>query len=810
MKSSNIRKQFIDFFLEKQHTFAKPSPVIPQNDPTILFINAGMNQFKDILLGLGKRDYSRAVNSQICIRVSGKHNDLEEVGLDTTHLTSFEMLGNWSFGDYYKKEAISWAWELFTEKFSIPKEILYASVYETDDEAVELWKSETDISQDHIIRFGKKDNFWEMGAEGPCGPCSEIHVDLGPEACDKKNIDHVCEVNGECNRYVELWNLVFIQYNRLSDGTLQDLPAKHVDTGAGLERITSYLQNTTSVYETDLFVPILKKIEELTGQKYEDSIAGMPHRVMADHIRTVTFAIADNVLPSNEGRGYVLRRIIRRALRYAKKLGVNQPILYKLVDTVVDIMSGYLEYLPERKDFIKTIIESEERSFLRTLESGISIFDELAQKLIKANKTEIPGSEAFKLYDTFGFPLDLTQMMAREKNLTVNINDFQKELEAQKNRSRQAKKTNTFDGAKGPIGGEARVVNHESEKLEMARHHTGTHLLHAALREVLGTHVAQSGSLVDTHRLRFDFSHFKAMSKEEIKQVEELINSKIKESLNVTITEMPIDKAKETGALSFFGEKYDDIVKVVAINDFSKELCGGTHVENIGEIEQIKIISESAIAAGTRRIEAIAGKENIANHELQKKTKSIQLIKNKIEQANKIIEQMKQYSQDQKLPDYGDLETKTLEELKKLEDKSTEDLKKIDKQFSQLKNKEAGKDTSDLLKEMKDLAGMSVLIKELKDYDIPMLRTLSDNIINSGQNLLTVLASSKEGKGFFLVKLSKDIANTNITAQQIIEVLTDIAGGGGGGRADMAQAGGAKPDKIAEALKHAEEFLSKN
>lgn len=508
--SKAVRQTFIDFFKSKGHTSVRPAPIVPANDPSLLFTNAGMNQFKDVFLGQGTRDYTRAADSQPCIRVSGKHNDLEDVGRDTSHLTMFEMLGNWSFGDYYKKEAISWAWELLTGVFGIPKEKLYITVYESDDESESLWKEVTDVDPSHVYRFGDKDNFWEMGETGPCGPCSEIHIDLGEGfgCVGSTEPGAWCGVNGDGGRFLEVWNLVFIQYERQKDGRLEPLPNTHVDTGMGLERLCAYLQGTTSAYMTDLFQPIIKQIETLSGKVYTDTLDGMSHRVMADHIRTLVMGIADNVMPSNDGRGYVLRRLLRRALRYAQLIGFKEPVLYKLVDVVVDSFADYYPHVQERRDFITQVVKSEEQSFLRTLESGLVLFEELAADMAEQGRTQIGGAEAFKLYDTYGFPLDLTQVLATEKGLSVDMAGFDTHLNAQREKSRKASKVHDASFTDVPKGGEARLVKTPEERINMARHHTGTHLIHEALRRVLGDHVFQAGSLVDIDHLRFDFTHF--------------------------------------------------------------------------------------------------------------------------------------------------------------------------------------------------------------------------------------------------------------------------------------------------------------
>lgn len=623
MNNREIRQAFISFFESKQHTFVSPSPVVPQNDPSILFTNAGMNQFKDVFLGQGTRPYTRAVNSQVCIRVSGKHNDLEDVGLDTTHQTLFEMLGNWSFGDYYKIEAITWAWELFTTVYKLPKDQLYATVYTTDEESREIWQNQTDIRAENVLTFGDKDNFWEMAQTGPCGPCSEIHLDRGLGTCDKQEVDgHVCAVNGDCARFIELWNLVFIQYDRQENGTLKELPSKHVDTGAGLERLVAYLQHTTSNYETDLFKPIIQAIESISGVAYQDGPAGMPHRVMADHIRTLVFGLADNVMLSNDGRGYVLRRLLRRAMRYAGQLGISEPVMYRLVEPVVQVMGSYYTALPVRQSFITTVIRAEEEGFLKTLSSGTALFNEIAIKLQKTNTLVVSGQDAFTLYDTYGFPIDLTQLLAKEKGLTVDTTSFETELTKQREKSRASVKLHDNGPKEKPMGGEARIVTNDVDRLRMARHHTATHLLQAALRDVLGTHVYQSGSLVDVDRLRFDFSHFKAVSPDEIREIERVVNQKITENLSVGPSFHTLEEAKKLGALALFGEKYDDQnVRLISIGTYSRELCGGTHVPSTGVIETFKIIQESAVSAGTRRIEALAGADTIEHHIDQEKNK---------------------------------------------------------------------------------------------------------------------------------------------------------------------------------------------
>lgn len=771
-----------------------------------------MNQFKDIFLGEGTRPYTRAVNSQACIRVSGKHNDLEEVGADTYHHTLFEMLGNWSFGDFYKKEAITWAWHFLTTELNFPKEKLYATVYETDEEAAEIWRTETDINPKNILPFGKKDNFWEMAETGPCGPCSEIHLDRGPDYDDKTDDPtHNSWVNSGSARYIELWNLVFIQYNRKKDGTFENLPKTHVDTGMGLERILAYLNGTASNYNTDLFIPIIEKITELTGKPYSEGKEGMPHRVMADHIRTLTFAIADNVRPSNEGRGYVLRRILRRALRYAQKLGTTDPILHKLVEPVVEIMGTHFESIKSRRDYIETMIKAEEDSFLRTLESGTDRLNDLLKTLASKNQTELSGEDAFKLYDTYGFPFDLTRLIAEESGITVDETTFQTELEQQKTRSRQAPNTSPRDtelvsGSHSiepeldqvpqvhsgvytdtPGGGEAIIPKTDTERFLLARHHTGTHLLHAALKKVLGSHIEQAGSLVEPHRLRFDFTHMKAMSREELEQVEADINQNIKKAIAITTEEKPIEEAKAEGACATFGEKYDDIVRVVKIGETSLELCGGNHVSNTKDLESAKLLTETAVATGTRRIEALIGTANIQKHQEKKSQKEQDIIKTKQSQLKAIETEIS------KLDDTYPLPNRELVSGPQTIAQLTEDLKAAEKTLQKLKSQKANSNIENLESQITDLpknAG-KLLIANLENHDIPMLRSLSDTLLNKHHKILLILSSTT---GNLIVKRSPELAPYN--ANKILQNILKETGGRGGGKPDMAQAGSADPKKL--------------
>jgi alanyl-tRNA synthetase len=702
LSAKEIRSAFIDFFKDKGHTFVASAPVAPNDDPTLLFTNAGMNQFKDIFLGIKAAGCKSAVNSQKCIRVSGKHNDLEEVGVDTYHHTFFEMLGNWSFDDYFKEEAIKWAWELLVDVYKIDAHKLYVTVFagdeddgsEYDKEAADMWPRLTSISPDRVLAFGKKDNFWEMGDTGPCGPCSEIHIDLGPEACDRKGVaGHKCGVNGDCARYIELWNLVFIQFNRKSDGKLIPLAARYIDTGAGLERFTAVLQKKASNYDTDLFMPIIRTISKMAGVEYKGALDGktdIAMRVIADHIRTLTFAITDGATPGNDGRGYVLRRILRRASRFGRVLDMTGPFIYKLVDVVCDVMGEAFPEILERRDFVRSVVEAEEKSFGRTLDRGLEIFNNAAAK---AENGTISGDAAFKLYDTYGFPLDLTELMARENGLKVDTAGFDELMEQQRSRARAAQKDSgliaALDGADLPAtdddykytgttietkvvayvdkdgykasgfvptgdqcavilektcfyaesGGQAgdtgilqandgsfRVSRTEklgdcvlhygtmeqgnisvgesvaavvsAERFASAKNHTATHLLQWALQKVIGEGVAQQGSQVCADYLRFDFTCPQALTAEQIKEVEDLVNAKIYAGEPVHCEFMDIENAKGLGAMALFGEKYGKEVRVVAIgangaagltDAFSKEFCGGTHVQRTGMIGGFKI-----------------------------------------------------------------------------------------------------------------------------------------------------------------------------------------------------------------------------
>ena len=868
MKSQDIRKSFLDFFKSKDHTIVPSASLVPENDPTLLFTNAGMNQFKDVFLGTGKRGYKRAADTQKCMRVSGKHNDLEDVGKDTYHHTLFEMLGNWSFGDYYKKEAIGWAWELLTSVWKLPKDKLYATVHHTDDEAMELWGKNTDIDKKHILKFGDKDNFWEMGATGPCGPCSEIHIDRGEAACDKKGVEgHVCAVNSGCARYIELWNLVFIQYNRGDDGKLSPLPARHVDTGMGFERIVSVIQGKKSNYDTDLFAAIIEKTEELCGRKYDGSAGGgTPFRVIADHIRSLVFSMADGVMPSNEGRGYVIRKILRRAIRYGKYLGFDAPFLHKLVDTVVNVMGDAFPETAERKAMVKGLIESEETSFYKTITRGLDKLNEIVGTAKEERGGAISGEAIFMLYDSLGL-LDFIQHTAEDEKLTLDMKGFEELMERQKERARASWKGASFNyaliadrakpteylgetqgdaecriemlvkenaladsvsgndevilitdktpfyaekgGQLGDIGviekGQSRIVITNARTIEdvtlhygqvisgefsagdqvllrvdrarkdaTARNHTATHLIHKALRNAVGSHAAQAGSLVGPDRLRFDFTHSKALTKDEIEKIENEVNKIVLANLPVTKTKMSKDEAVKSGAVAIFEEKYGDVVRVVEVEGYSKELCGGTHVNRTGDIGLVKIVGESSISAGTRRIEAVTGLNSLEGYrEYYYKAKELASLLN---------------TDDEKLKD-------RLAQV-------LETLKQKDREISELKKQMASAGADDLLKKAKTVKGISVIVEQVT-MDADSMKTVADRFRESVKDGIIVLSAKQDTGSVVNVVAVTASVTVKVKAGEIAKEMAKIMEGGGGGRPDFAQSGGKNPSKMDEALKKA-------
>ena len=899
LTAKQIRSGFIDFFKSKDHEFIPSSPIVPLNDSTLLFANAGMNQFKDIFLGLTPPNCRRAANSQKCLRVSGKHNDLEEVGKDTYHHTFFEMLGNWSFGDYFKAEAIEWAWELLTKVWQIDPNRLWASVFagdETDglpkdEEAASLWTKVTSIPAERVLAFGKKDNFWEMGGTGPCGPCSEIHIDLGPDRCDKKDVKgHKCGVNAGCSRFIELWNLVFIQYNRSENGKLTTLKAKYVDTGAGLERIAAVLQKKKSNYDTDLFMPIIDFAGRLSGHKYTSNLnskTDTAFRVIADHIRAVSFAITDGAIPSNEGRGYVIRRLIRRAARFGRELGMHEPFMYKIVPVVVDVMGDAFGEIKERADHVARVIESEEASFGRTLDRGIEIFNTAAERAAKAPQKTISGDDAFQLYDTYGFPIDLTQLMAQERGLNVDKAKFDKLMEEQKERARAAQKADSFittlsadvelpatedlhkyrtdrcdskvigwigpEGFKSQgqvetsddigiildktcfyaeAGGQvgdcgylkspngrfivektARVANciihrgHFAEGIfsvgekvtalvskdrnATKKNHTATHLLQWALQQVVGKSVAQQGSLVCPDYLRFDFTCPAALTDEQIKKVESLVREKIAEDLPVTCMVMPREEAQKLGAMALFGEKYGSEVRVVTIGAesdkqireaFSREFCGGTHVDRIGVIGGFKIIREESISAGVRRITALTG-TGLTEY---------------LEQRSKIVDEL---STMLKVPP---------ESLAGRVDQLIKENKKLSKDIKSAA-RQAGTDTfteaKQLLEKCEKIGETSVVIGRLSQTSVEQAREAIDMLKKKAKSAAVVFGFDDAGKAVLLAGVTDDLIKKGLSAVDVVRQISPIIDGGGGGRPQMAQAGGKNPDKIDQALADSAEFI---
>ncbi|MBT3385857.1 MAG: alanine--tRNA ligase [Prolixibacteraceae bacterium] len=869
--SKEIRKEFLDFFEEKKHQIVDSAPMVVKGDPTLMFTNAGMNQFKDLFLGNEPVKWNRIADTQKCLRVSGKHNDLEEVGLDTYHHTMFEMLGNWSFGDYFKKDAVNWAWEFLVEKMGVSADRIYATVFEgsaddnlqRDDEAATYW--EKFLPADRILNGSKKDNFWEMGESGPCGPCSEVHVDLRPQnEIDKLSGAEL--VNKDHPLVIEIWNLVFIQFNRKSNGNLEDLPDKHVDTGMGFERLCMVVQGVTSNYDTDVFQNVIAEIGKLSKIEYgKNEKTDIAMRVIADHLRAVAFAIADGQLPSNNKAGYVIRRILRRAVRYGYTfLGFKTAFIFKLVEVLKETMGDAFAELVSQQNLIEKVIKEEEESFLRTLSTGIKLLDEIISKTKTDKKDTIQGKEVFVLYDTFGFPLDLTELIARENSLGVDENGFKVEMEAQKNRSRNAAQQETddwveirkieqteflgydnleteiriaryrkvtqkkktfyqlvfdqtpfygesggqvgdigyieFDGVKTSITDTQKENNltvHLVEKLpedpsgffkavvnygrrdKIANNHTATHLLHAALREVLGTHVEQKGSLVNADHLRFDFSHFQKLSDEEIEKVEEIVNFKIREnSFQEENREMPIEEAKNSGAMMLFGEKYGDAVRVIKFGE-SVELCGGIHVNATGQIGMLKIVSEGAIAAGVRRIEAItaARAEKFVNDQL----KMLKGIKETIKGSRDIVGSVMNLLQE------------NTELSKQIELFRKEGLKIVK---ANLKSK--------VLFER----GVNIIADKIEVDNAGMVKDLAFQLKGEVDNLFLVLGAEINGKPNLTIMISENLVEEKgLNAGQIIREAGREIKGGGGGQAFYATAGGKDVSGLQAAIEKALSFL---
>lgn len=858
MTSSAIRQHFLDFFKSKGHTIVPSAPIVIKNDPTLLFTNAGMNQFKDYFLGNKQAPYKRAADTQKCLRVSGKHNDLEEVGVDTYHHTMFEMLGNWSFGDYFKKEAIEWSWELLTGVFQIPKDRLYVTIFEgdskenipKDEEALDEWKKW--IAEDRILLGKKKDNFWEMGDTGPCGPCTEIHVDCRTEE-ERAKGDGASLVNNDHPQVIEIWNNVFIQFNRLKDGTLEPLPAKHVDTGMGYERLVRVLQNKQSNYDTDVFSETIAATGNIVNKKYDgtDSRQAIAFRVIADHIRAISFTIADGQLPSNTGAGYVIRRILRRAVRYYYSyLDYKQPLLHQLLPVIAHQFKDVFPELQQQLEFVKKVIREEEEAFLRTLDKGLKRIDDVIKT---ASNGTIGGTAAFELFDTYGFPLDLTLLIARENNLSVDEEGFKAEMQQQKERSRAATTLDTedwvqlwkdgrenlspnfvgydmlelqtmvvkyrkikargkesfqlvlnttpfyaesggqvgdtgylsFDGEMVPVTDtkkENDLIIHFTDKLPVnitapvdakvdadrrkctAIHHTATHLLHAALRKVLGTHVAQKGSLVNEEYLRFDFSHFAKMTDEEISKVEALVNEKIRENIPVVIREMPREEAMQSGAMALFGEKYADVVRVVTIDpNYSVELCGGTHVGSTGEIGIFRIKSESAVAAGVRRLEAVSG--YAAEKYFDEQLTELKNVKAALKNPKELV--------------------KAVEQLQS----ENSDLKK---KLEHLENRILVGVRNELLQKDQIVNGVTYIGEIVEVGNADALKKLAFDLKTNLNDYIAVLCANIGGKPFVAVGISDTVvAAKQLDAGKIIkEHIAPLIKGGGGGQKNLATAGG--------------------
>ncbi len=869
MNSSQVRKVFLDFFKSKEHQIVPSAPMVVKNDPTLMFTNAGMNQFKDIFLGNTPAKYSRVADTQKCLRVSGKHNDLEEVGRDTYHHTMFEMLGNWSFGDYFKKEAIEWAWELLVDVYKIDKENLYVTVFGGDEkdgtkadmEAHNFWKEV--IPEDRILYGSKKDNFWEMGDVGPCGPCSEIHIDIRPDE-EKKKLPGKELVNKDHPEVIEIWNLVFIEFNRTANGSLEPLPAKHIDTGMGFERLSMVLQGKRSNYDTDIFVPLINEIAKLAGISYgKDESKDIAMRVIADHLRAIAFAIADGQLPSNTGAGYVIRRILRRAVRYGFTfLLFEEPFIYKLVSLLTAQMGEVFPELASQQNLIEQVIKEEETAFLRTLALGIKRFEAYLNN--HPDSKTIDGDFAFELFDTFGFPIDLTNLMAREKGYTVDMEGFERGLQQQKERSRKAAAKDTEDWIEllpgveteftgydqletksrivkyrkvvakkktiyevvldktpfyaesgGQVGDTGELIStnetlhvidtkkennlivhfvaeepkaiHEpytarvnkEKRLLTANNHSATHLMHAALRKVLGTHVEQKGSLVSPERLRFDFSHFSKMSDEEIRQVEDIVNDKIRENIFSDIKqEIPIEEAKKMGAMALFGEKYGDRVRVVTFDpDYSVELCGGTHVKATGQIGLFKIISEGGIAAGVRRIEAVTGKaaEQFVNNQIE----TLKAVKAQFKNANNVVQAV----------------SLLIEENSKLH----KQLEKL------LKEKSANLGTE--LFEKAEKVGNIHFIAAKVDMDMNSAKNLAHQLRAKADEVMVVLALESNGKVNLIIALSDKLKEKGVHAGNIIREAAKAVKGGGGGQPHFATAGGKDVNGIDKAFDTAKALL---
>jgi alanyl-tRNA synthetase len=875
---NEIRESFLKYFTGKGHTLVTSSSLIPKDDPTLLFTNAGMVQFKNSFLGLENRGYTRAASCQKCARAGGKHNDLENVGVTARHHTFFEMLGNFSFGDYFKEEAIAWAWEYLIDVAKLPKEKLWITIFQDDNEAFEIWNKKMKVPHDRIVRMGEKSNFWMMGETGPCGPCSEILYDQGKDTgCGRPE----CDVHCDCDRHLEIWNLVFTQFDRDESGKLTPLPKPNIDTGMGLERLTAVIQSKKSNYDTDLFTPIIRFVEKTAGIAYgKNADNDISVRVIADHSRAITFLIGDGITPSNEGRGYVLRRILRRAARHGKLLGINKPFLNQIAQVVIDMMKGVYPDLAEKASFITKMILNEERRFMETLDAGLRILNEETAALKKAKKSILPGALVFKLYDTYGFPVDLTADIVRHDGFTLDNDGFDAEMKQQRERARGAWKgsgeeaiaecylkasslgiisefcgyegsnksdakvlaifvdgnpadsvregqkaeivldttpfygesggqtgdTGYLEGAgfnfkiedtkrpidkfivhkgnvlKGEIkaGAKAQLIVDEERRKAIAANHSGTHILQAALKAVLGDHIKQSGSLVNALRLRFDFTHFSKISDEELKRIETIANDMIRKNVSVKTEICALEDALKTGATAVFDEKYGATVRIVKMGEMSMELCGGTHVKQTGDIGLLKVVHESAIAAGVRRIEAVTGKEALTH-------------------VQKTEEELKKAA--------GLLKASPLEVFDRTE-KILKQTRELEKEIETLKGKLAARDSGDLMNQMRVIGGVKVLAAQVSIADVKTLRDFGDKLRDKLESGIILLGSKAGEKAMLLCIVTKDLAG-KYHAGNIIKELAPLVGGSGGGRPDMAQAGGTQPENLSKAIAYLEKLMMK-
>lgn len=874
MTANALRRTFLAYFEERGHTIVKSASLVPHDDPTLLFTNAGMVPFKRTFLGEEKRDYVQATSSQKCVRAGGKHNDLENVGHTGRHHTFFEMLGNFSFGDYFKALAIEMAWDLMTRVYGLPEERLWASVYEKDDEAYELWSRNTGVPEERIVRLGEKDNFWSMGDTGPCGPCSEILIDQGEAiGCGRPE----CRVGCECDRYLELWNLVFMEFNRDESGKMTPLPKPSIDTGLGLERMAAVIQGAKNNYETDLFMPIISEIEALSGHAFKESPeVDVAMKVVADHSRAAAFLIGDGVLPSNEGRGYVLRRILRRAIRYGRTLGLTRPFLHQTAQKVSQVMNAAYPELSESDAYITNIIKGEEERFLATLDTGLRVLEDALDELRAQGISQVPGDLVFKMYDTYGFPVDIIQDIVRDDRMSLEMKGFDAAMEQQRLRSRRdrtfypegsayaklsaqgiktdflgyectrsdsqvmmivrqgedveqaaegdeielvAARTPFYGGAGGQVGDRGRIYGQgfemevsdtvkdpnniiihkgtilrgqvaagqtvtlavdEDRRLAIAKNHTVTHILHAVLRQVLGDHVKQAGSLVAPDRLRFDFTHFAAINEETLQDIETLVNERIQQNAPLETEEMVAEEAFKTGATALFEEKYGDSVRVVAIEDFSKELCGGTHTDRTGDIGLFKIVSEGSVAAGVRRIEAVTG------------TVALGLAQKAFHTLNTLAETLK---------------TKPDELMARVQ-KIMAHQKALEKELAAIQAKARVQASDQVLSDIQVVDGVSVLAQEVSVDTPAALRDLADNLKARMKSGIIVLGSKANAKVLLVAVVTKDHLET-YHAGRILKEVAAVVGGGGGGRPDMAQAGGSKPEKLTEALAAVYEIVAK-